>query len=57
MRVLAERRTAYGTALSYRDKPVTHIKMGGGNIATIKDLNNFKKCFDDMDEDGSGTST
>lgn len=48
---------AYANALEkYRDRPVTHIKAGGGVVVAVRDLNNLKKYFDELDADGSGTS-
>jgi len=51
-----QRRMAYANALEkYRDRPVTHIKAGGGVVVAVRDLNNLKKYFDELDADGSGT--
>jgi hypothetical protein len=53
----AGRRTTYSQALEkFRDKPMTHIMAGNGVVASVKDLNNLRKYFDDLDDDGSGTS-
>jgi len=53
----AGRRTTYSQALEkFRDKPMTHIMAGNGVTASVKDLNNLRKYFDDLDDDGSGTS-
>jgi hypothetical protein len=55
--VCAGRRTTYSNALEkFRDKPMTHIMAGNGVVASVKDLNNLRKYFDDLDDDGSGTS-